>query len=460
MNKRFTQVPEYSDYVYLKSTESLSGKKLYTVTLGCQQNEADSERIKGMLHSLGVTDTDTPENADIIIVNTCAVREHAELKALSILGKFKALKQENPELIIGVVGCMVAEESRREQIKRSFRQVDFTVEPGLLHTLPSLIRTTLERAGRRFATADGTWEVVEDIPVYRASEFKAWVSIMYGCNNFCTYCIVPYVRGRERSRESADVIAECKELINSGVKEITLLGQNVNSYRSDMDFADLISTIAELEGDFIIRFMTSHPKDVSPRLIEAIRRYSGKIAPHFHLPLQSGSDRILKSMNRTYTKEKYLSTVNALREAVPDIALTTDIIVGFPGESDADFEETMQILRAVKFDAVFSFIYSKRTGTVAAGMTDTVSRADADKRMATLLSEQTEISFEKNLPFVGKTLRVLVEGISKKDDGTYSARTPEGKLVHFCSDKDYTGQFILVKIERAGAFALIGSEII
>lgn len=460
MNKRFTQVPEYADYTYLKSTERLLGKKLYTVTLGCQQNEADSERIKGMLHSLGAADTDTPENADIIIVNTCAVREHAELKALSILGKFKAIKQERPELIVGVVGCMAAEEARREQIKKSFRHVDFTIEPGLLHTLPSLVLGALQHAGRRFAVSDGTWDVVEDIPVYRNSTFKAWVSIMYGCNNFCTYCIVPYVRGRERSRESAAVIAECKELIKDGVKEITLLGQNVNSYRSDMDFADLISAIAELDGDFIIRFMTSHPKDVSPRLIEAIRRHSGKIAPHFHLPLQSGSDRILKSMNRTYTKEKYLSTVKALREAVPDISLTTDIIVGFPGESDEDFEETMQILRSVKFDAVFSFIYSKRTGTVAAKMTDTVPRADADKRMATLLSEQTEISLEKNLPFVGKTVRVLVEGLSKKDDGTYSARTPEGKLVHFSSDKDYTGQFKFVKIERAGAFALIGSEII
>ncbi len=460
MKRDFIDTPEYGDFVSMKNSGILLGKKLFTVTFGCQQNEADTEKIRGMLHGLGCVDAKSAQEADIIIMNTCAIREHAELKALSMLGRFKELKRKNESLVIGVVGCMAAEPKRQTMLKCDFHYVDFTLEPSLLYKLPSLVQRSLSGGGRSFVIGQDDGSVTEGLPISRSSGFRAWVSIMYGCNNFCTYCIVPYVRGRERSRESGDVLSECRELVSSGIKEITLLGQNVNSYRSDMDFAELISEIAKIDGDFIIRFMTSHPKDVSPRLIEAMKRYEGKIAPCFHLPLQSGSNKILKAMNRTYTREKYLDTVRALREAVPDIALSTDVIVGFPGEDDADFEETMEILREVRFDSVFAFIYSKREGTAASKMTRSVSREDADGRMSVLLREQAEISLEKNLPLVGKTVRVLVEGEAKKGErGTYTARTPSGKLVHFLSEANCTGEFKNVKIERAGAFELFGSEI-
>ena len=432
-------------------------RKAYVMTFGCQQNEADSERVRGMAREMGYTPTDTYRGADLIIVNTCAIREHAEMKALSMLGNFKAEKARNPELIIGVIGCMSAEAHKVELLKTRFHYVSFTLEPNALHKLPLVLLEYLESSKRSFIYGDKKGEIVEGLPCERRSSHSAWVSIMYGCNNFCSYCIVPYTRGRERSRDSAEIINECRELVASGIREITLLGQNVNSYRSDIDFAALVERIADIDGDFLIRFMTSHPKDVSDRLIEVMATHRDKVAPYFHLPLQSGSDRILKLMNRTYTREHFLGIARRLRERVPGIALSTDVIVGFPTESESDFLDTLDVLRSVEFDLAYAFKYSPRVGTPAALMDGRVDEAELDSRMSRLLTMQDEISERRNAPYVGRCERVLVDSVSKKGGpDVYTARTASGKLVHFSSDVDCIGSFVTVEIEKAGAFELIG----
>ncbi len=446
---------KYIDAV--KSVLSADAKKACIITFGCQQNEADSEKIRAMAVMMGYSLTDTPEGADLVVINTCAIREHAELKALSVVGRFKAEKKKNKDLIVAVVGCMAAEEHVAEKIKKSYPYVSFTLEPALIYKFPELLYKSLSENKRSFVFGCDEGHIVEGIEPVRASNHRAWVSIMYGCNNFCSYCIVPYVRGRERSRDSSDIIRECESLAASGYKEITLLGQNVNSYKSDMDFATLLERVAEIPGDFTVRFMTSHPKDVSDRLIEVVGKYTGKIAPSFHLPLQSGSDSVLLRMNRTYNTERYLSIVKKLRESVPGISITSDIIVGFPGESEKDFEDTLDIMKKIKFDMVYSFIYSVREGTRAAGMDNHIPDDVKSARMSRLLLLQDEISLEKNLSYVGRVERVLVDGISKCDEGDiYSARTATNRLVHFKSDKDFTGQYINIKIKRAGAYILYG----
>jgi len=430
------------------------------ITLGCQQNEADSEKLRAFAIEMGYVITESPEEADMIVVNTCAVRRHAELKALSIVGNFKSMKKEKGELVIGVCGCMAAEPHIAATIKKSYPQVSFTLEPSQIHRFPEMVYTALIKKRRSFLFGTDEFDVIEGMKSERQSSFKAWVSIMYGCNNFCSYCIVPYVRGRERSRDSGEVIMECRELVKQGYKEITLLGQNVNSYKSDRTFADLIEEIAKIDGDFIIRFMTSHPKDVSDKLIEVIGKYTGKIVPAFHLPLQSGSDRVLKDMNRTYDTKKYLQTVEKLRQAVPEIALTSDIIVGFPTETDEDFEDTMKILEQVRFDMVYSFIYSKREGTKAAKLESNISEETKKARMARLLDVQCRISHEINDTYIGKTVRVLVDSYDEKNGvRVYNARTLTNKLVHFESETAPIGEFVNVKISRAGAFDLFGSQI-
>ena len=434
--------------------------KAHVVTFGCQQNEADSEKVRGMLVDMGYTLSDNYTECDIIIVNTCAIRAHAEMKALSFLGNFRAVKRKNPNLLVGVIGCMAAEPTVVNKLKTDFHYVSFTIEPNMLHTLPLLVLKSLEEKKRKFVFGEDRGDIVEGVPVYRSDKFKAWVSIMYGCNNFCSYCIVPYVRGRERSRESEIILSECRKLVSDGIKEITLLGQNVNSYKSDITFAELLKKIAEIDGDFIIRFMTSHPKDVSDELISVMAKYTGKIAPYFHLPLQSGSDRILKAMNRTYDTERYLNVAYKLKGAVPNIELSTDVIIGFPGESEEDFEGTMRILREVRFDMVYSFLYSPREGTKAAKMTNIVSDEDKNRRMKILLEEQDIISYEKNESYIGKCERVLVESKSDKGGGdVYTARTGSNKLVHFKSEKNFIGEFVNVKIKRVGVFDLF-AEII
>lgn len=431
-------------------------KYAHVVTFGCQQNERDSETISGLLAEMGYKPTDNADIADIIVVNTCAIREHAEAKALSMLGRFKSLKKKKPELMVGVVGCMAAEPHRADMIKKDFHYVTFTLEPNMLHRIPELVARRLTDGKRSFIFGEDRGDIYEGSPSVRRDNHRAWVSIMYGCNNFCSYCIVPYVRGRERSRRSEDILDECRSLVASGVKEITLLGQNVNSYKADMTFPQLLSAVAEIEGDFIIRFMTSHPKDTSSELIAVMKDYTPKIAPFFHLPLQSGSNRILKEMNRTYTCERYLEIVDELRASIPGIALSTDIIIGFPTEDDEDFEDTMDILRHVSFDNVYAFLYSPREGTRAAKMDGAVDRSVMDKRMARLLELQDKISLERNLTYENTIQTVLVDSFEDRDDSIiYSGRTLTNKLVYFDSNAEI-GEFVNVKITKACPYHLLG----
>ena len=446
---------------YMKALKDMNAGRGYcacVVTYGCQQNEADSEKIAGMLHESGYDIVKEPALADVIIVNTCAVREHAEERALSITGGYKHLKIARPHLKIGICGCMVSKSDMSDKIKKSYPYIDFVFGTEKLSHLPEILYRSYEKKKRIFVPNDGETQIAEGLPVIRESTFRAWVSIMYGCNNFCTYCIVPYVRGRERSRRPEMIIEEVRGLVESGCKEITLLGQNVNSYGKEFggecNFATLLSRLCEIDGDFTLRFMTSHPKDASFELIDIMAK-NDKIAKHFHLPVQSGSDRLLKEMNRHYNKETYLSLVDYMREKMPDIAITTDIIVGFPGETEEDFEDTLELMRRVKYDMIFSFIYSPRTGTPAAKMEQLPEKVKTD-RMNRLLALQNELLAQKNEAYVGKTLRVLVEGKSKTNEAKMSARTEGNRIVLFDGDESLTGKFINLKITKSAPFALIG----
>lgn len=398
MNKNIKKFEDYSDYVS-KVKEIIGSKELgaYVFTFGCQQNEADSEKIRGLAEKMGYKIVDKFENAHLIILNTCAIRDHAEAKALSMLGNFKRRKREVEDVIIGVMGCMAAEPHVCEMLKNDFHYVDFTIEPNMIHSLPYMVYSSLYEGKRRFVIGEDDGSVIEGLPIRREQKRTALVSIMYGCNNFCTYCIVPYVRGRERSRSSDEIIAECKDLIENGTKEIMLLGQNVNSYKSDVDFAGLMEKIACLGGDFKLTFMTSHPKDVSDNLINVMAKYSEKILRSFHLPLQSGSDRILKKMNRTYNREGFLKTVERLRSAMPDIFISTDVIVGFPSETEEDFEDTIDMLGKVRFDMVYSFKYSRRKGTPADRFDQQLDEQTKKDRLQRLLDFQDVILREKNI---------------------------------------------------------------
>ncbi len=445
---------KYIELVKQRISEG-SVKYASVVTFGCQQNEADSEKLRGMAAAMGYAITENVKEADLIVVNTCAVREHAEQKALSIIGQYKHLKNAKPNLIIGVCGCMVAQKHRVDLLKNSYPYVSFSFEPSSLDRFPKLLYEVLEKRTRLFSIGENAKEISEGVPILRDGGAKAWVSIMYGCNNFCSYCIVPYVRDRERSRNFEYVIKEVRELVESGVKEITLLGQNVNSYNGGCTFAELLDKLSAIEGDYILRFMTSHPKDVSNELIEVMAK-NEHIAKQFHLPLQSGSDDVLRVMNRHYDRAHYLENVRKLRAAMPDITLTTDIIVGFPGETEEDFEATLDILRTVRYDMIFSFIYSPRSGTPAAKMENQVPSEIKSERMGRLLELQNSISYEKNLECVGKTLRVLAEGPSKNDPETFTGRAESNKLVHFKGTSDIIGKFVNIKVTRAEPFNLHG----
>ena len=448
--------------------KELLGRPLmaYVQTFGCQQNEADSEKIAGMCRSMGYEICYEPALADLIMVNTCAVREHAEKKALSIIGQYKHLKNAKPDMLIGVCGCMVTQEHRKENIKHSYPYVDFVLGTSSLHRLPELIYTKIQKGKRLYCPEEKEYLVAEGLPIYRESSYRAWVSIMYGCNNFCTYCIVPYVRGRERSRRPEDIIAEVKELVEAGYKDITLLGQNVNSYGKDAnsengevyDFADLLADIDKIDGDYKIHFMTSHPKDASHKLIDVMAD-SKHIARQFHLPMQSGSDRVLKAMNRHYDTEKYLGTVEYLREKIPDVTISSDIIVGFPGETEEDFEGTLDMLKKVRFDMTYSFIYSPRKDTPAAAMECQIPDEIKGERFNRLLAVQNDIALEKNKPMEGMTVRVLCDGPSKNNDDVYSGRTEGNKIVLFDGNENDIGKFVDLKIVRAETFALYGEKI-
>lgn len=437
--------------------------KVYITTFGCQQNEADSERLLGQAVFMGYEKTDAPENADLIIYNTCAVREHAELRALSRTGQLKALKKQNPELIIGLWGCMVSQDHRMNDVKMSYPYVDFVAGTNMLHRLCEIVCDVMESEKRRYYVTDEQALTVEGVPVVRSDEFKAYVSIMYGCNNFCTYCVVPHVRGRERSREKSAILSEIRELIDGGYREITLLGQNVNSYKASdgTGFCELLQDICNIDGDFIVRFMTSHPKDASDELIDIIAK-NKKIARHFHLPVQSGSSRILSLMNRKYTAEHYLALAKRIKEKIPDISLTTDIIVGFPGETEEDFEKTLEMVRQVGYDSIYSFIYSPRKGTPAAGMEDPISYEEKTERMARLLSMQTDISEANNKKLVGKVVCGICESKEKNAAGYLVARCSDNKIVFFENDEEqniYYGKNVNIKITRATPAQLYGQTV-
>ena len=428
-------------------------------TYGCQQNEADSEKLRGYLSEMGYSFTQDEFQADVIVVNTCAVREHAEMRVLGNVGALNHTKKNKPGQIIAVCGCMVQQEHMAEKIKKSYPVIDLVFGPHELWRFPELMQQVMTKHKRVFATAKSDGAVAEGIPLRRDGSVKAWLSIMYGCNTFCTYCVVPYVRGRERSRKPEDILEEARQLVKEGYKDITLLGQNVNSYGKDLgsgvDFADLLRMVNDIPGDFLIRFMTSHPKDATEKLFRTMAECE-KCAHQLHLPVQSGSDRILKLMNRSYNREKYLHQVALAKRYMPDLVLTTDIIVGFPGETDEDFEDTISLCEEVRYDAMFTFIYSKRVGTPAASMPDPYTREQKQKHFDRLTEVSNRISGEKHKEYEGKTLRVLVDGETGRDKYNLSSRTNGGRLVHLKGESSLIGKFIDVKITASNTWALYG----
>ena len=433
-------------------------------TYGCQQNESDSEVLRGYLRAMGYAITDDEGRADVIVVNTCAVREHAQMRVFGNVGALIHIKRVHPERIVVLCGCMAQSEEIREKVRASYRVVDLCFGPHDLWRFPELMEKTLQvhglpgNRGRVFeATETGT--VAEGLPRSRDGSVKAWLTIMNGCDNFCSYCIVPYVRGRERSRRSEDVVAEARALVEAGYKDITLLGQNVNSYGRGLDeegdFADLLRKINAVEGDFRIRFMTSHPKDATEKLFAAMAECE-KVMPHLHLPVQSGSDRILKAMNRGYTGEKYLAQAELARRYVPDLVLTTDVIVGFPGETEEDFLDTLRLTEAVGFDSMFTFIYSRRPGTAAAKWEDNTPREVIQDRFDRLLQSANAVSAALHKAQEGKTFRVLIDGETKNGDYTLSSRTAGGRLVHLRGDASLVGTWAEARITDSNTYALFG----
>ncbi len=433
-------------------------------TYGCQQNVADSEQIKGFLAEMGYDFTDSPENADFILFNTCAVREHAEDRVFGNVGALKSLKRKHPSILIALCGCMMEQEHIAQRIYKSFPFVGLVFGTNCIHQLPEMMYKCLVDGRRLVVRGNQDTVIYEDIPKKRDGTFKAWLPIMYGCDNFCTYCIVPYVRGRERSRNPEEVINEAKTLIESGYKEITLLGQNVNSYgkglpeEEKMTFAQLIAEIDKIEGDYLLRFMTSHPKDCSKELIDTIAN-SKHISTHLHLPFQSGSDRILKRMNRHYDRAKYMEIIRYAKEKIPNVSLTSDIIVGFPGETYEDFKETVSLVEEVGFTSLFTFIYSPRKGTPAAKMDDPISYEEKNKWFQELLSVQEKISAKRCADMVGKQYKVLVEGYTNHNN-ELQARTSGNIIVELpCGEENLVGQFCIVEITQAKNWILKGKII-
>ena len=428
----------------------------YVETYGCQQNEADSENIRGYLAMSGYRIIQQAEGADVVVMNTCAIREHAEQRVFGNLGALTHTKRRHPRQKIVLCGCMAGEVKVSERIKKSYPYVDGVFSTHHLWQFPEILWNVLNKKKRQFYVEDEAGSIAEGIPQLRDSTLKAWVSIMYGCNNFCTYCIVPYVRGRERSRKKEDILAECRDVIAKGAKEITLLGQNVNSYGKDLeeavDFADLLAEIAQLEGDFLIRFMTSHLKDATEKLFDTMAKYP-KIAKQLHLPFQSGSSRVLKAMNRHYDRETYLKKVNYAKSVMPDLVLTSDVIVGFPGETEAEFEETISLIQQVHYDSLFTFIFSPRTGTPAASMEDPTPKEEKNRRFDRLCNVQNEISVQIHENYVGRRLRCLVDG---KDKNLLTARTEGGRLVRFAGCAELIGTYQNIAITGATTWSLTG----
>ena len=428
----------------------------YVETYGCQLNEADSEKLRGYLAQCGYTIGAQAEGADVVIMNTCAIREHAEQRVFGNLGALTHTKRRHPGQKIFLCGCMAGEEKVSRRIKESYPHVDGVFSTHHLWQFPEILYNVLTKPGRVFYVQEEPGSIAEGIPQVRDSGLKAWVSIMYGCNNFCTYCIVPYVRGRERSRRPECILEECRSLIENGAKEITLLGQNVNSYGKDLnegvDFADLLAQIAQLPGDFLVRFMTSHPRDASPKLFDTMARYP-KIAKQLHRPFQSGSSRVLKAMNRHYDRETYLEKVNYAKSVMPELVLTSDVIVGFPGETEEEFEETVSLIQQVHYDSLFTFIFSPRTGTPAASMDDPTPKAEKNRRFDRLCAVQNAISEQTHRGYIGRVMRCLVDG---RDGDNLTARTEGGRLVRFPGDDSLIGSFRQLEITGATTWSLVG----
>ena len=440
--------------------ENNMDKKLFCIsTYGCQMNEEDSEKLSGMLKSQGYERTENKEEASIIIFNTCCVRENAENKVFGNLGQLKQLKKKNPNLVIAISGCMMQQVGMADKVLKTFPYVDIIFGTHNAHKFPEYLHRVLQEGVQVKEILNKEEGIVEGLPIDRKSDVKAFVTIMYGCNNFCTYCIVPYVRGRERSRKSEDIIKEIEELVSQGYKEITLLGQNVNSYgkglEEDIDFAGLLRKVNEVKGLERVRFMTSHPKDLSDDVIMAIKECD-KLCEQVHLPVQSGSSRILKEMNRHYDREYYLDLVKKIKSEIPDVTLTTDIIIGFPGETEEDFLDTLSLCEEVGYDSAFTFIYSRRNHTPADKMENQIPddiKHDRFNRLVEAINKKVVI---KNKEYEGKVVEVLVEGPSKNDETKLTGRTRNGKLVNFAGDEKLVGELVNLKIVRAQPFSLIG----
>jgi len=441
-------------------TDTLNRKlKANITTYGCQMNEHDSEKLHAMLNNMGYEIVDTRNNVDLVIFNTCCVRENAELRVYGNLGKLKADKLKNPDMVIAVCGCMMQQPHVVEEIKKKYSHVDLVFGTHNLHNFPSLLHDAYDQSNVLVEVWDHEGEVIEGLESKRKFGLKAFVDVMYGCNNFCTYCIVPYTRGRERSREVESVLTEVKELVSKGVKEVTLLGQNVNSYgktlEEDIDFSDLIRMVNDIEGIERIRFMTSHPKDISDRLIDAIVECE-HVCEHVHLPVQAGSDSLLKRMNRKYDREHYLNIVEKIKSRIPGVSLSTDMIVGFPGETDEEFLDTMDLIKQVEYDAAFTFIYSKRTGTPAAEMDNHIDDKLKHERFNIMLAEINKIIREKNDSFKDTVVEVLVEAVSSKDDTVVTGRTRGNRPVNFKGGKELVGQIVSVKVTVPKGHSLQG----
>ena len=447
---------DYCDKIAAYWREKDTVPVAYVETYGCQQNEADSEKLRGLLVQSGYCIGTEAEGADVVIMNTCAIREHAEQRVFGNLGALVHTKRRHPGQKVFLCGCMAGEEIVSNRIKNSYHHVDGVFSTHHLWQFSEILYNVLTKGKRQFYVSDEPGSIAEGLPQVRDNKLKAWVSIMYGCNNFCTYCIVPYVRGRERSRKPEDILAECRELIAAGCKEITLLGQNVNSYGKDLscgvDFSDLLAQIAELDGDFLIRFMTSHPRDAGKKLFDTMAKYD-KIAKQLHLPFQSGSSRVLKAMNRHYDREKYLAAVEYAKSVMPDLVLTSDVIVGFPGETEEEFEETLSLIEKVRYDALFTFIFSPRHGTPAASMEDLTPKEEKSRRFDKLCNVQNRISEEIHTGYIGKTVRCLVDG---KDGDQLTSRTEGGRLVRFAGDDDLIGTYQNITITGSTTWSLTG----
>ncbi|MDK2878096.1 MAG: tRNA-2-methylthio-N6-dimethylallyladenosine synthase [Thermoanaerobacteraceae bacterium] len=433
--------------------------KYKIITWGCQMNIHDSEVISGVLQKLGYCPADSLKEADLIILNTCCVRENAERKVYGRIAQLKQFKQKNPNLIIAVSGCMIQQPHVTEYISEHLPYVDLVFGIHNVHRLPELIKNARQANLPVIEVTRDNTQLEENLPIKRGEGVKAWVNIIYGCNNFCSYCIVPYVRGREKSRKPEDILKEVEELSKQGFLEINLLGQNVNSYGKDLEepitFPELLRRVNSIDGIRRIRFITSHPKDLSDELIMAMRDCE-KVCEHIHLPVQAGSNRILEKMNRRYTREHYISLVEKLRKAVPEVAITTDIIVGFPGETEEDFRDTLDLVKTVEFDSAFTFIYSRRQGTPAAEMEDQVDEEVKSQRLERLMKVQDAITARKNMELKGKILEVLVEGVSKGNEERLSGRTRTNKLVNFDGPRDLIGKLVNVRITQPHTWSLLG----